>query len=66
VQACISTYQHAGYLFSPGGSIAGQTQRSDTAAIADALLLPYWFWGGAISVVILVLLVASLGFAFRR
>lgn len=66
VQACISTYQHSGYLFSPGGPVAGQAQRSDTAAIADALLLPYWFWGGAISVVIVVLLVASLGFALRR
>jgi len=66
VQACISTFQHADYLFSAGGAIAGQMQRSDTAAIADALLLPYWFWGGAISVVIVALLVASVGFALRR
>ena len=66
VQACISTYQDTGYLFSAGGSIAGRLQRSDTAAIADSLLLPYWFWGGAISLVILALLAASLRFALRR
>ena len=66
VQACISTWQHLGYFFSDGGIVAGQPQRSDTAAIADSLLLPYWFWGGAISLVILVLLAASLRFALRR
>jgi len=66
VQACISTYQDVGYLFSAGGSVGGRLQRSDTAAIADSLWLPYWFWGGAISIVIVVLLAASLGFALRR
>jgi hypothetical protein len=66
VQACISTFHHAGYLFSAGGSIGGQAQRSDTAAIADALWLPYWFWGGAISLAIAGLLGVSLRFALRR
>jgi len=66
VQACISTYQHMDYLFSAGGTIAGRAQRSDTAAIADSLLLPYWFWGGAISLTILIILTASLHFALRR
>jgi hypothetical protein len=66
VQACISTWQDTSYLFSDGGLVGGQAQRSDTAAIADSLLLPYWFWGGAISLVILALLAASLRFALRR
>jgi hypothetical protein len=66
VQACISTWHDVGYLFSEGGLVAGQAQRSDTAAIADSLLLPYWFWGGAISLLILALLAASLRFALRR
>ena len=66
VQACISTYQDVGYLFSDDGQIAGRVQRSDTAAIADSLLLPYWFWGGAISLVIVALLAASLRVALRR
>ena len=66
VQACASAWRDVNYLFSDGGFVAGQPQRSDTAAIADSLLLPYWFWGGAISVLILALLAASLRFALRR
>jgi len=66
VQACISTYRDTNYLFSDGGLIAGRLQRSDTAAIADALVLPYWFWAGAISLAILALLAGSLRFALRR
>ena len=66
VQACVSCWRDTAYLFSDGGFVGGQPQRSDTAAIADVLLLPYWFWGGAISVVIVALLAGSLRFALRR
>jgi hypothetical protein len=66
VQACISVWQQFGYLFSAGGSIGGELHRSDTSAIADALLLPYWFWGAAISAAIVVLLWWSFAVAFRR
>lgn len=66
VQACISVWEQFGYLFSAGGSVDGELRRSDTSAIADALLLPYWFWGAAISVVIVILLWRSFAFAFRR
>lgn len=62
VQACISVWSQFDYLFSDGGYVGGEAVRSDTSAIADALLLPYWFWGGAISVVI----VAMLGWSFHR
>ena len=66
VQACISVWQQFDYLFSPGGAVGGQLQRSDTGAIADALLLPYWFWGALISAAILALLWGSFRIAFRR
>ena len=66
VQACISVWRQFDYLFSPGGSVGGQMQRSDTGAIADALLLPYWFWGAGISAAILALLWWSFRLAFRR
>lgn len=66
VQACISVWQQFGYLFTSGGRIEGQLQRSDTAAIADVLLLPYWFWGGVISVAICGLMWWSFRVAFRR
>lgn len=66
VQACISVWKQFDYLFSPGGNVGGQLQRSDTGAIADVLLLPYWFWGAIISAAILALLWWSLRLAFRR
>lgn len=66
VQACISVWQQFDYLFSSGGSVGGAQQRSDTGAIADALLLPYWFWGAAISLGILAMLWGSFAVAFRR
>jgi hypothetical protein len=66
VQACISAWQQFDYLFSPGGAVGGALQRSDTGAIADVLLLPYWVWGAIISATILALLGWSFRFAFRR
>ena len=66
VQACISVWKQVDYLFSPGGNVGGQLQRSDTGAIADVLLLPYWFWGAGLSAAILALLGWSVWLAFRR
>ena len=66
VQACISVWQSLDYLFSPGGFIGGQVARSDTGAIADVLLLPYWFWGAAISAGIAAMLWWSLRRALRN
>jgi hypothetical protein len=66
VQAAIGAWKQFGYLFSPGGTVGGELHRSDTAAIADALLLPYWFWGAIISGAILALLWWSFSLAFRR
>lgn len=66
VQAAISAWQQFDYLFSAGGHVGGELHRSDTGAIADVLLLPYWFWGATISAAILGLLWWSLRLAFRR
>ncbi len=66
VQAAISAWQQFDYLFSPGGNVGGELHRSDTGAIADVLLLPYWFWGAIISAAILALLWGSFRLAFRR
>lgn len=49
VQAAISIWRDLGYMFSPGGVVGGVAAPSDTAVIADVLVLPYWFWGAAIS-----------------
>lgn len=66
VQACISVWRQFDYLFSSGGSVGGRLERSDTAAMQDALLLPYWFWGAAISLVIVAMLWISLRSTLRR
>ena len=66
IQAAISAWRQFDYLFSPGATIGGQLIRSDTGAIADVLLLPYWFWGAIISGAILALLWGSFRLAFRR
>lgn len=66
VQACISAWRQFDYLFSSGGTVGGQLHRSDTAAMADALLLPYWFWGGVVSAAIVSILWWSLRAVFQR
>jgi hypothetical protein len=65
VQACISTYHQLDYLFMPSAVIGGQRMSSDTGQMAEALLLPYWVWGGLIAGFSFVLLVISLWLASR-
>jgi hypothetical protein len=65
VQAAISVWRDVGYLFSEGARVGGRSGPSDTQAIADVLILPYWFWGGAISAAIAFLLWKALGIASR-
>ena len=66
VQGCISIYRDFGYLFSQGGYMEGRAQASDTQHIADALFLPYWFWGGLITAIIIAMIFLALRQAHRR
>jgi hypothetical protein len=61
VQACISTYYQVGYLFSYS---AGPLGLSDTAQIQQSLLLPYWFWGGLLSLLSFLLLALGLKMSY--
>jgi len=45
VQACISAFLRVGYLFTEKVPMSGRLVYSDTGQMAEALLLPYWFWG---------------------
>ena len=63
VQAAISVWQDLGYLFSSGATVGGMQGASDTGAISAAIGMPYWFWGGLITVTVVALIVASLRFA---
>ena len=65
VQGAVSVYQDVDYLFSPGAAVDGQVALSDTGRIAEALFLPYWFWGGAITIAIAAMVWKSLQIAGR-
>lgn len=63
VQAAISLWRDLGYLFSDGFVIGGRYMPSDSGAIADALFLPYWVWGGLITAAIVAMLWKALRMA---
>ncbi len=58
VQLSLSVFSRGDYLFTPVARTGAGNMPSDVALIADALLLPYWLWGGVcglFSVAVLVL-----------
>jgi hypothetical protein len=58
VQLALSVFSRSDYLFTDTAQTAQGVAPSDVGQIADALLLPYWFWGALIA----LLSVAILGF----
>jgi hypothetical protein len=44
-QLGLSVFSRGDYLFTSTARLSGGTSPSDVALMADALLLPYWFWG---------------------
>ena len=46
---CLSWFNHLGYMFSAQAVVDGVAMPSDSSVIAQALWLPYWFWGGAVA-----------------
>ena len=58
VQLALSVFSRGDYLFTSVARTGAGDMPSDVALIADALFLPYWWWGGVcglISVAVLVL-----------
>lgn len=58
IQLALSVFSRSDYLFTPSAVTAQGVGPSDVALIANALILPYWFWGavcGAFSLFILFL-----------
>ncbi len=51
VQMALSVFRDVDYMFANEAVVGGVVRPSDAAQIADALLLPYWFWGGLCAIV---------------
>ena len=56
VQLALSVFSRSDYLFMRSAVTAAGVGPSDTGQIAEALYLPYWFWGGLIALASLMLL----------
>ena len=65
VQLALSVFSRADYLFTATASTGAGAHPSDVANIAEALLLPYWFWGGAVGLLSVLVLVLGLASFFR-
>ena len=57
---CLSWFRDLDYMFSARAVVAGVVHPSDSAVIADALWLPYWFWGALVGALSLALLLFGL------
>jgi hypothetical protein len=66
VQAILNTYQQINYLFTEKVEIDGKAMLSDTGNIAANLMLPYWFWGGAILFFSVLMLLISYKIAYSE
>ena len=56
VQLALSVFSRSDYLFTRLAETGAGSAPSDVARMAEALFLPYWFWGGlcgAVSVAVL-------------
>lgn len=66
VNLCLAIFKDVHYMFSEGGVIDGVKRMSDSAAIAEALFLPYWLWGALTALFSFVVLALGIYLAFRQ
>ncbi len=66
VLLCLSVFRDLDYMFSDGALVGGEQRMSDSAAIADALFLPYWFWGALVAATSFAVLALGLWTALWR
>ena len=66
VQLALAVFSRADYLFTSMALTASGPLPSDAAVMADALFLPYWFWGAACGMVSLALLAWGVAIFFKR
>lgn len=66
VQLTLAAWSSRDYLFTKGFDRNGQFFDSDTQNIADELFLPYWFWGGLVGAISLLVVVWAFWVAWLR
>ena len=59
VQLALSVFSRADYLFTEVATTGSGSHPSDVANMAEALWLPYWFWGGLCALVSVTALVSG-------
>lgn len=64
-QLALAVFSRADYLFTPTARTGAGLMPSDVGQMADALFLPYWFWGAVCAVVSLGLLGLGLRLFFK-
>ena len=62
---CLAWFSDLDYLFSAEAVVIGARYPSDSAVIAQALWLPYWFWGGAVALFSLAMTVFGIHWVSR-
>jgi hypothetical protein len=66
VQLGLAVFSRADYLFTPMALTPAGPMPSDVSVMAQALVLPYWFWGAVCGTLSAALLVAGLRICLRR
>lgn len=66
IQMALSSWSSRDYLFISGFDRDGQRFDSDTQNIADEWFLPYWFWGGLLGGLSVVILLWAFWVAWLR
>jgi hypothetical protein len=62
---CLSWFTDLNYLFSEYAVVNGVPHPSDSAVIAQALWLPYWFWGSVVAAFSLATVALGVGWVGR-
>lgn len=65
VQLTLSVYSRGDYLFTEVANTAQGEAPSDVANMADALFLPYWFWGGVCALFSVLVLIGGMWLFWR-
>src|SRR5262245_44763494 len=65
VQLALSVFSRGDYLFMRTARTAGGPMPSDVSVMADALFLPYWFWGALCGILSVAILWAGVKMFFR-